>query len=85
MKVHYDIFVEGYERQKNFQSATARALEALAAMRQEADALILDIWNQVEAKFEQIVPNEKRLELCRSYGLVYYYRTSEKMKVKGEY
>lgn len=85
VKVHYDIFVEEYERQKNFQSATARALEALAAMRQEADALILDIWNQVEAKFEQIVPNEKRLELCRSYGLVYYYRTSEKMKVKGEY
>ena len=52
-------------------------------MRQEADALILDIWNQVEAKFEQILPNEKRLELCRSYGLIYYYRTSEKMKIEG--
>lgn len=83
VKVHYDIFLEGYGRQKSFQLATARALEALAAMRQEADALILDIWNQVEAKFEQILPNEKRLELCRSYGLIYYYRTSEKMKIEG--
>lgn len=78
VKVHYDIFAEGYERQKSFQLATARALEALASMRQEADALILDIWNQVEEKFGQVVPNEKRLELCRLYGLVYYYRTGEK-------
>ena len=83
VKVHYDIFLEGYERQKSFQLATARALEALAAMRQEADALILDIWNQVEATFEQILPNEKRLELCRSYGLIYYYRTRQKMKIEG--
>ena len=84
VKVHYDIFVESYERQKSFQRATARALEALASMRQEADALILDIWNQVEACFERVVPNDKRLELCRSYGLIYYYRTSEKLKAGGE-
>ena len=83
VKVHYDIFVESYERQKSFQQATARALEALASMRQEADALILDIWNQVEAKFERVVPNDRRLELCRSYGLIYYYRTSEKLKAGG--
>ena len=80
VKVHYDIFKESSERQKNFQMLTARSLEKLAAMREEADALILDIWNQVEKKFEEVTPNEKRLDCCRAYGLVYYYRTGEKKK-----
>ena len=34
--------------------------------RAEADGLILDIWNQVEKKFEEVTPNEKRLDLCLS-------------------
>ena len=78
--MHYDIFMESYEKQKNLQALTARSLETLASMRAEADALILDIWNQVERRYEGILPNEKRLELCRDYGLIYYYRTSEKQK-----
>ena len=43
-----------------------------------------DIWNQVEAKFQDITPNEVRLEKCRDYGLVYYYRSSEKVKEEKE-
>ena len=78
VRVHYDIFMESYERQRNLQALTARSLEALASMRSEADALILDIWNQVERKYAEVMPNEKRLELCRAYGLIYYYRTGEK-------
>ena len=65
VKVHYDIFMESYEKQKNFQILTARSLEALSSMRPEADGLILDIWNQVEGKFGEVVPHEKRLDLCR--------------------
>ena len=75
---HYDIFMEGYEKQKSLQSLTNRSLEQLASMRVQADRLILDIWNQVEAKFQDVSPNEKRLEKCRDYGLIYYYRTGEK-------
>ncbi len=78
VRVHYDIFMDSYEKQKNFQVLTMRSLETLASMRAKADELILDIWNQVEKKFEDIIPNEKRLDLCREYGLVYYYRTGEK-------
>ncbi len=80
VRVHYDIFTDSYDRQKNLQNLTARSLEALSAMRSTADELILDIWNQVEKKFENVSPNEKRLDLCRDYGLVYYYRTGEKRK-----
>nr|WP_302829276.1 hypothetical protein [uncultured Bacteroides sp.] len=78
VRVHYDIFMESYERQKSLQASTARSLEALSAMRADADGLILDIWNQVEKKFEEVLPNEKRLDLCRDYGVIYYYRTGEK-------
>lgn len=80
VRVHYDIFLDSYERQKNFQALTNRALDELASMRGRADELILDIWNQVEAKFQEITPNEARLGKCRDYGLVYYYRSGEKIK-----
>ncbi len=82
VKVHYDIFTESYHRQKNLQALTERSLSELAAMRPEADALILNVWDQVEKKFEFVSPNEKRLDLCRSYGLIYYYRTHEKLKME---
>lgn len=81
VRVHYDIFMESYEKQKNLQALTARSLEMLASMRAEADALILNIWNQVEQKYAGITPNEKRLDLCRAYGLIYYYRTGEKEEI----
>lgn len=82
VKVHYDIFMDSYEQQKALQSLTARSLDALSSMRAEADELILDIWNQVEKKYEGVTPNEKRLDLCRDFGLIYYYRTGEKQKVE---
>ena len=78
VKVHYDIFVDSYERQKALQVLTNRSLEGLATMRTRADELILDIWNQVEEKFRNISPNELRLGKCRDYGVIYYYRTGEK-------
>ena len=56
VKVHYDIFLDSYERQKNLQALTNRSLEELASMRGRADELILDIWNQVETKYQDVTP-----------------------------
>ena len=84
VKVHYDIFLDSYERQKNYQALTSRSLDELASMRGRADELILDIWNQVEAKFQDVTPNEARLDKCRDYGLIYYYRSNEKVKEENE-
>ena len=78
VRVHYGIFMDSYEKQKKLQIITSRSLDELASMRAEADALILELWNQVEKKFETVFPNEKRLDLCRDYGVIYYYRTGEK-------
>lgn len=80
VKVHYDIFLDSYERQRNYQALTNRSLDELSSMRERADELILDIWNQVEAKYQDVTPNEDRLDKCRDYGLIYYYRSSEKVK-----
>ncbi len=77
VSVHYEIFREGYEQQKNLQLLTVRSLESVAALRQKTDGIILDIWNQVEKYFEKLSGVE-RLTECRNYGLIYYYRTSEK-------
>lgn len=74
--VHYEIFKEGYEQQKHLQWLTSRSLGALAAMREKADQIILDIWNQIEGSFETLPPNH-RLNECQNYGVVYYYRTGE--------
>ena len=74
--VHYDIFVEGYERQRNLQNLTNRSWESLSSMRERADEIILDIWNQVEKKFEHLA-GEERLDKCRDYGVIYYYRSYE--------
>lgn len=84
VKVHYDIFLESYERQKGLQAITTRSLDELAAMRSRADEIILDIWNQVEEKFQNLLPNEARLDQCRAYGLVYYYRAGEKTQEESK-
>ncbi|MDR2860184.1 MAG: hypothetical protein LBV64_07355 [Mediterranea sp.] len=78
VKVHYDIFLEGYEQQKNLQSITNRSLEELTSMRGKADEIILDIWNQVESKFKDVRPNELRMAKCQEYGIMYYYRKNER-------
>jgi len=46
-------------------------------LREEADRIILDLWNQVEAYYADL-PAEIRLKRCRAYGVVYYYRSGEK-------
>lgn len=77
VSVHYEIFKEAYFNQKNFQQSTNRNLEQLAGMRDEADALILEIWNQVEEKFKDL-PSQAKMERCMDYGVIYYFRKKEK-------
>jgi len=74
--VHYEIFKEAYDQQKHLQWLTSRSLEMLASLRQKADSIILDIWNQIEKYFENLSGTEK-LDRCQDYGIVYYYRTGE--------
>jgi len=77
VKVHYDIFREHLVNQKLHRQNTSRVQGNLEDLRKEADALILKIWNMVEEYYRDLLPYA-RLQHCKAYGLIYYYRTGEK-------
>ena len=77
VKVHYDIFKEHQITQKMHKRTTNRTYEDLGPLREQADVLILDIWNQVEDYYKDLLPYA-RMRSCQNYGVIYYYRTGEK-------
>lgn len=80
VRVHYDMFKEAYHRQKIYQQNTSRKLENLSLHRDTGDRIILEIWNEVEDTFKDLPP-EDRLNKCKEYGIIYYYRRGEKEKM----
>lgn len=80
VSVHYDIFKEAHQRQKEFQKITERSLKALSSMRSQADGIILEIWDQIESFFNELSQDDK-MNKTKEYGIVYYYRASEKAKM----
>ena len=77
VKVHYDIFCE-HQRQHVFHvQNTERVQNDLGQLRAQADAIIVDIWNQIENYYQKLYPYEKMLK-CQMYGVIYYYRKGEK-------
>ena len=77
VKVHYDCFMEARYSRDRFREQMQRSLQQLNKLRTEADALIAEIWNQVEAYYEECKPDE-RIARCMEYGVIYYYRKNEK-------
>ncbi len=79
VKVKFDQFVDAYHFQKTLQSNTVRWTQKVAAMRAEADEIILDIWNEVEDHYAAY-PEEIKRERAAEYGVVYVFRPMEKQK-----
>jgi hypothetical protein len=76
VKVMYSLFREAYQNQLLHKKATNRILGEITDYRETADQLICRIWDEVETSHMEL-PAEKRLELNRRYGIVYYYRKGE--------
>ena len=76
VKVMFMLFKEGFQNQQLHVKSTERIHSEVVELRKDVDSLILSIWNEVE-KFHTDFPLEKRLELNRQYGLIYYYRKGE--------
>ena len=76
VKVHYDNFAEAFKFQKMLQKNHTRALNHLAELRDEADDIILNIWNEVEDNFSDL-PEDLKREKSQEYGVVYVYRKNE--------
>lgn len=77
LAVHYDLFNDLYQKHTLLRKQTDDSLNKVAGMRAETDAMILDIWNRIEHYFSDM-SGEERLDACRQYGVVYYYRKCEK-------
>lgn len=82
VKVHYEVFKEYKSTQKLYQSTTNRNWEDLVNLRVKGDAIILEIWNQVEANFKDEPPYSRLLK-CQAFGLIYYYRKGEALLTKA--
>ena len=83
VQVHYEVFKEYKSTQKIYQNTTNRNWEDLVSLREKGDVIILNIWNQVEAKFRSETPYARMIK-CQTFGLVYYYRKGEPELVKED-
>ena len=80
VKVRHELFLEAHRFQQILKEKSNRALEKLSVLRDEADNIILDIWNEVEASYNDL-PDVLKRERAKEYGLVYIYRKNEKDQI----
>lgn len=83
VKVHYEEFKEAYRHQKMLQNNTNRASVRVAELREQADEMIQQMWNEVENSMIHLSDEEKR-EKASQYGIVYVFRASEQKKAELE-
>lgn len=77
VRVHFDHFMDAVRLQNTLKEHYNRASDKVGAMRTDADQIILNIWNEVEAFFGNLPDDEKRIK-AEEYGLVYFFRKNEK-------
>ena len=82
VRVNYDKFRQAYYSQKQLQTNTSRLNEDVASMRQEADKIIVELWNQIEAFFSKISNEKEKREACENYGVKYVFRKGELERIK---
>lgn len=82
VRVRYDKFIDSYKKQKLLQETCSSSLNRIAALRAEADNIILLVWNEVEEYYKGLPECEKR-EKCQEYGLIYVFRPSEIQKAEA--
>lgn len=77
VKIKYEKFVEYFNNHKNLLVTTQKMHEKVTDLRNAADRIVLSIWNEIEAYFDNLEPDEKRNK-CSGYGVIYLLRKHEK-------
>jgi hypothetical protein len=77
VKMRFEKFQENYDFHKDLLKTSQKMHEKVTDERETADQLIVKIWNEVEASFNNLEPDQKRKK-ASEYGVVYIYRPSEK-------
>ena len=76
VKVRFEKYIDALNFSSTLSKRTQEYSRKITEMRTEADAIILDIWNAVEAYFTDNDEKLKRTK-CEEYGLVYFFRKGE--------
>jgi len=80
VKVRFQNFLEQYNFHKTLLKRTIDYTERTGDMRKEADEIILEVWNEVEATLSSLNEDFRKKE-SEEYGIVYFYRKSELEKI----
>ncbi|HCC70995.1 MAG TPA: hypothetical protein DEQ09_07590 [Bacteroidales bacterium] len=80
VKVHFENFLDAYQYQKTLHKRTVDYADKINELRNQADDLIVKLWNEVEESLNKLSEEEKRSE-AEKYGVVYVFRKSELHKV----
>lgn len=76
VKVRFGNFIEAYNFHLTLAKQTLDYTERTNDMRREADEIILQLWNEVEAS-QSSLSDDMRKKACEEYGLIYFYRKNE--------
>jgi hypothetical protein len=76
VKVWYENFKEAFNSQKMIQKNNSKSVDELNEMRGQADNIILQVWNEVENKFNDL-PEDMKREKASEYGISYVFRKNE--------
>ena len=76
VKVRFEQFINAYHAKKINQKNNMRTLNDVIEMRNQADEIILSIWNEVEKHFADH-PDDLMREKTAEYGLSYVFRKNE--------
>jgi hypothetical protein len=76
VKVRFENFIEAWNYYNTLSKKTSGYMEKNSRLRKEADEIILNLWNEVEATHNNL-PEERKKTLNEAYGLIYFYRKNE--------
>lgn len=76
VRIEYEKFAAAARTNEFRLTNDQRTAEYIEDLRKRGDAIILELWNSVEAHFQSLDP-EKRREACAEYGVTYVWRKSE--------
>ncbi|NOY38002.1 MAG: hypothetical protein GXO83_10575 [Chlorobi bacterium] len=76
VRVHYDHFLDQYQRWKILQQSRDREQKKVQENRIKANQLVTELWDEVEQSFSDLPGNHKRAR-AEEYGIRYVYRSNE--------
>lgn len=83
VKVHFSAFKDVFMLQKVLHDDNSLMKTGIIMLREKADNIIRQTWNEIEESFEHLSPKEKR-EKAAQYGVIYVLRRKE-LQVEKEY